>query len=242
MEGTMKCEQSKNLITVSVYGSLTPQEKDQLEKHLSACSECAGIHKKSVRLRTLYKEKEEIPLPDKEKSWEIISAKAVRRKRGRMIFFTYKKWAFAASALVIVFLLGFLIGKQIFIPGPGRTSPESVALKGYESPIQRYTEDLEPILISFMNRTEAHKKEEMSDIERLVIKDMLIQTKLLKYLVSQRDDPRLLQLLEDVEFILVGISNLRPQDQESAAQLSRLIRENEIKFKLKTLFASNTTI
>ena len=91
-----------------------------------------------------------------------------------------------------------------------------------------------------MNRTDARKKEEMSDIEKLVIKDMLIQTKLLKDLVSQKDDPRLLQLLEDVEFILVGISNLRPQDQQSAAQLTRLIRENEIKFKLKAFFASKT--
>ncbi len=238
----MNCEQSKNLITVSVYGKLTPSERTQLEEHLRECTECARIYGKSESLSSLFEDEEKISLPDKEKSWEIISSKAIHRKSGRTIFFPYKKWAFAASALVLVFLLGFLIGKQIFFPGPGRTSPESVALKGYESPIQRYTEDLEPILISFMNRTDAQKQEEMSDIERLVIKDMLIQTNLLKHLVSQRDDPRLLQLLEDVEFILVGISNLRPQDQESAAQLTRLIRENEIKFKLKTLFASNTTI
>lgn len=238
----MNCEQSKNLITVSVYGKLTPKEKDQLEKHLSTCSECARIDKKSEQLSTLFKEKEDIPLPEKEKSWEIISSKAFHRKRSRTIFFPHKKWAFAASALVLVFLLGFLIGKQLFFSGPGKTSSNTVVSKGYESPIQRYTEDLEPILISFMNRTDAHKQEEMSDIERLVIKDMLIQTKLLKHLVSQRNDPRLLKLLEDIEFILVGISNLRPQDQESAAQLTRLIRENEIKFKLKALFASNTTI
>ncbi len=238
----MNCEQSKNLITVSVYGKLTPSERTQLEEHLRECTECARIYGKSESLSSLFEDEEKISLPDKEKSWEIISSKAIHRKSGRTIFFPYKKWAFAASALVLVFLLGFLIGKQIFFPGPGRTSPESVALKGYESPIQRYTEDLEPILISFMNRTDAQKQEEMSDIERLVIKDMLIQTNLLKHLVSQRDDPRLLQLLEDVEFILVGISNLRPQDQESAAQLTRLIRENEIKFKLKTLFASNATI
>jgi len=71
---------------------------------------------------------------------------------------------------------------------------------------------------------------------------MLVQTRLLKYLVSQRDDPYLLQLLEDLELILVEISNLKPQDQQSAAQLTRLIRENEIKFKIRTFLATKTTI
>jgi hypothetical protein len=242
MGGTMNCEECKNLITVSVYGKLTPQEKSQLEDHLRECSECDRIYEKSENLSSLFEDKEEIPLPDKEKSWDIISSKAVQRKSDKTIFFPYKKWAFAASALVVVFILGFLIGKRVFFPGPGETPPESIAFQGYESPIQRYTEGLEPILIDFMNRTDARKQQEMSDIEKLVIKDMLIQTKLLKNLVSQRDDPRLLHLLEDIEFILVGISNLRPEDQESAAQLTRLIRENEIKFKLKAFISSQTTI
>jgi len=238
----MNCEECKNLITVSVYGKLTSSERTQLEEHLRECPECNRIYEKSEKLSSLFEDKEEIPLPDKEKSWGIISAKAVQKKVGQTIFFPYKKLVFAASALVIVFLLGFLIGKRVFFPGPGQTSPESIAWQSDESPIQRFTEGLEPILINFMNRTDARKQEEMSDVEKLLIKDILIQTKLLKHLVSQRDDPRLLQLLEDIEFILVGISNLRPQDQESAAQLTRMIRENEIKFKLKAFFASTTTI
>jgi hypothetical protein len=238
----MNCEECKNLITVSVFGKLTSAEKKQLEEHLRECPECTQIFKKSENLSSLFEDKEDIPLPDKEKSWGIISDKAVQRKSGRTIFFPYKKLAFAASALIIVFLLGFLIGKQVFFPGPGETTPESIAFQDYESPLLRYTEGLEPILIDFVNRTDARKQEEMSDIEKLVVKEMLTQTTLLKHLVSQRDDPRLLQLLEDIEFILVGISNLSPQDQESAAQLARLIRENEIKFKLKAFFASQTTI
>lgn len=238
----MNCEECKNLITVRVYGKLTSSERDQLEEHLRECPECTRINAKSESLSSLFENSEEVRLPDKEKSWQIISDKAIRRKSSQTIFFRYQKLAFAASALVIVFILGFLIGKKVFFPGPGQTPPESMAFQSHESPLLRYTEGLEPILINFMNRTEAQKKQEMSDIEKLVIKDMLIQTQLLKHLFSQRDDPRLLQLLEDIEFILVGISNLGPQDQESAAQLSRLIRENEIRFKLKTFFASQTTI
>jgi len=93
-----------------------------------------------------------------------------------------------------------------------------------------------------MNRADARKQDQISDLEKKVIEDILLQTKLLKYLVAERNDPYLQQLLEDLELILVGISNLRPQDQDSAAQLARSIRENELKFKVKTLLTSKTTI
>ncbi|NIO48906.1 MAG: hypothetical protein GTN73_05645 [Candidatus Aminicenantes bacterium] len=238
----MNCEESKNFMTVSVFGKLTLSEKAELEEHLRECQKCARIYERTAHLRPQFDKQEDIPLPDKEKSWQIISAKAFPRKRGWKVFFPYKKLALAASALVVVFILGFIAGKQLFFKGPGDAQPESTALKGYDSPIQRYAENLELILVSFMNRADAQRQDEISEVEKKVIKDILVQTRLLKYLVSQRDDPHLQQLIEDVEFIMTGISNLSPQDQDSADLLARLIRENKIKFKLKTLITSKTTI
>lgn len=238
----MNCEESKNLMTVSVYGKLTLSEKAKLDEHLRECQKCARIYEKSAQLSPQFNKKENIRLPDKEKSWQIISARTFQRKGGWKAFFPYKKLALAASALVVVFILGFIVGKQFFFPGSGKIQPESAALQGYDSPIQSYAENLELILVSFMNRTDAQKQEEISEVEKKVIKDILVQTRLLKYLVSQRDDPYLQQLIEDVEFIMIGISNLKPQDQDSADQLTCLIRENGIKFKLKTLITSKTTI
>jgi len=109
----MNCEKSKNLITISVYGKLTPSEKAQLETHLRECSRCARIFEKSGKLSSLFNEKEDIHLPDKEKSWQIISAKALERKGGWPILFPYKKLAFAASALAVIVILAW-IATQIF--------------------------------------------------------------------------------------------------------------------------------
>ncbi|NIM58062.1 MAG: hypothetical protein GTO16_03835 [Candidatus Aminicenantes bacterium] len=236
----MNCEESKNLMTVSVFGKLTHSEKTDLEEHLRECQKCARIYERTAHLSPQHNKKEDIPLPDKEKSWQIISAKIFQKKRDWKVFFPYKKLALAASALVVVFILGFIVGKQFFFPGSREIRPESTALKGYDSPIQRYAENLELILVSFMNRIDSQRQEEISEIEKKVIKDILVQTRLLKYLVSQRDDPYVQQLIEDVELIMIGISNLSPQDQASADLLARLIRENEIKFKLKTLITSKT--
>jgi hypothetical protein len=140
----MNCEESKNLMTVSVYGKLTLSEKAELEEHLRECQKCARIYERSAQFSPQFDKKKDIPLPDKEKSWQIISTKAFQRKRGWKVFFPYKKLALAASALVVVFILGFIVGKQFFFPGSGEIQPESTALRGYDSPIrekgyQRYT-------------------------------------------------------------------------------------------------------
>lgn len=238
----MNCEEIKNLITINVFGKLTDSEKARLEDHLQKCPKCAGLHEKSAQFSLPSEDEEDIPLPDKEKSWQVIRAESFQKRKSWKGFFPYQKWAFAASALVVVFILGFLIGKRFLFPPQTARQPESLASQGYDLPIQSYAENLELLLISFMNRADTPKKEQMSDLEKKVIEDMLIQTKLLKHLVSQGDDPHLLPLIEDLEFILVSISNLRPQDQDSAAQLARMIRENDLKFRVKTLLTSKTTI
>lgn len=106
----MNCEESKNLITVSVYGKLTPSEKAQLEAHLRECSRCATIFEKSGKLSNLFNEKEYIRLPDKEKSWQIISAKAVKRKAGWPERFVPKKPVFQFSFALLLLVVGFAAG------------------------------------------------------------------------------------------------------------------------------------
>ncbi len=238
----MNCEEIKNLITISVFGKLTDSEKARLEDHLQKCPKCAGLHKKSAQISLCSEDEEDIPLPNKEKSWRVIRAESFQKRRTWQNLFPYQKWAFAASALVVVFILGFLIGKKLIFPPQTTRQPEFLALRANDLSIQRYAENLELLLISFMNRADTPKQEQTSELEKKVMEDMLVQTQLLKHLISQGDDPYLLPLIEDLEFILVSISNLRPQDQNSAAQLARMIRENELKFKVKTLLTSKTTI
>ncbi len=97
-------------MTVSVYGMLTPSEKAQLEAHLQECSRCASIYKKVEKLSHPVNEKEEIPLPDKEKSWQIISAKAIKRKSGWLERFMPKRPVFQLSYALLLLVVGFAAG------------------------------------------------------------------------------------------------------------------------------------
>ena len=76
----MNCDEYKNLITISVFGELTNEELTELKTHLRDCPACADVYSRSEKLSDLCDQEENIPLPDKEKSWQIISAKILKKR------------------------------------------------------------------------------------------------------------------------------------------------------------------
>lgn len=106
----MNCDESKNLMTVSVFGKLTSSENTQLEEHLRDCSACSSLLEKVGKMSHLINEKEDIPLPNKEKSWQIISAKAVKRKGGWLEGIIPKRPVFQLSYALLLLVVGFTAG------------------------------------------------------------------------------------------------------------------------------------
>jgi hypothetical protein len=106
----MNCEESKNLMTIGVYAKLTPSEKAQLEEHLRECLRCARIYEKVEKMNQLFNEKQDVPLPNKEKSWQIISAKAVKRKAGWLQRFVSRTPVFQFSAALLILVVGLAAG------------------------------------------------------------------------------------------------------------------------------------
>jgi hypothetical protein len=106
----MNCEESKNMIAISLYGKLTPTETAQLERHLRECPRCAGIQEKSAQWSQLFDEKNDLPLPDKEKSWQIISDRAFKRKGGWLGRLAPKKPAFQFASVLFILAAGFAAG------------------------------------------------------------------------------------------------------------------------------------
>ncbi len=106
----MRCEESKDLMTVGVYGKLTPSEKGRLEAHLRECSGCAGRYEKVKELNTLFHEKEDIPLPDMERSWGVIAADVLRRRPFWTRPFGMKRPAFGFALPLLLVMAGFVAG------------------------------------------------------------------------------------------------------------------------------------
>ncbi len=106
----MNCDEYKNLITISVFGELTNEELTQLKAHLRDCSRCAAIFERSEKLSDLSQMEENISLPDKEKSWQIISARALKKKRVWFERFALQKPIFQYAFVLLLLATGFAAG------------------------------------------------------------------------------------------------------------------------------------
>jgi hypothetical protein len=123
----MNCEESKNLMTISVYGRLTPAEKDRLETHLKECPRCAGQYEKVSRLSGLFVEKEDVPLPDKEKSWQVISADLFRKRPRWLTAHPSRKPLLGFSWALLLLVVGF--GAGYFVRSGGQKNADMAQLR-----------------------------------------------------------------------------------------------------------------
>jgi hypothetical protein len=233
----MNCEKAKNLITIGIYGKLTASQKQELESHLKECPECARLYEKSAPLMNYRIEDKDIPSPDMDKSWKIISEQHQKSKRSSRII-PAPKWVLVASSFLIVFIIGYFAGKEVLKTGPKDFTGNTVTPLSFAS----YADHLKPVLINFVNQGRRDIPEDVRRLEKEIISDMLFQTRLLKELGSHNRNPEMLDLLQDMEFILVSMSNLESGKQEEAQHLIRMIQEKNISFRLKELITVKSSI
>lgn len=245
----MNCRDFQNLVAIGIYGRPTGEEQAELDRHRSACPECAALYEKHgpgiVLQEEAFKEALSAPLPDWDKSWAAISEKAFPQRRTRFPLLTLiPRWIPASAAILVVFVLGYLAGRRILLESI--TSGPGIATLSSENPssplaFAEYADNLKPVLISFLNRGDVPQPEELRTLEREIIRDMLSRTRVLESLAAESGDTSREGLLLDLELILMSLANLAPGDTESAVHLERMIREKDIALRLREL-ASRATI
>jgi hypothetical protein len=233
----MKCQKAKDLITIGIYGRLTASQKQELESHLKECPECMRLYEKSAPLMDLRLRRREIPSPDLEKSWSVISEQTMAPRRFPRII-PAQKWILVASSLLIVFILGYFAGKEVLKTGQKGFSMESMTPLSLTS----YADHLKPVLVNFVNQDKKETPDKIQRLEKEIIRDMLLQTRLLKELASHNGNRERLELLQDMEFILVSMSNMESGDLEIARHLARMIQEKNISLRLKELITVKSSI
>jgi hypothetical protein len=93
-----------------------------------------------------------------------------------------------------------------------------------------------------MNSRGQATDEDVAELTRRVVVDMLAETRLFKRTAERNGDERLYLLLEDIELVLISIANLGGQNGDIAEQLEQVIRDKSIMYRLKQLPAGSETI
>lgn len=231
----MNCQEFEDILITQIYGNPDPSRMNDLLSHVKTCPTCAKQYEKIIHTRNQFQRKDDVTIPEWEKSWKVILKGVMKRKRAHLKYVTTPRLAFAGTALIAVFIIGFFAGRQIFLSKSEESMTGVSWIDSRHFTLDTYAERLDVVLINFMNRHNKTDGEEVTEFEKKVIDDMLVQTRLLKNFHSQKKDSQLMILLNEIECILISISNLRSEDLESAEQLDQLIRQKAFNYKLKQM-------
>ena len=231
----MKCKKYEEKIILYLYGELGEKERAELENHINECPECSRdfAYTKKV-FKALDKSKEKIPEANWEKCWREIDTRAHKKPTLQKSSFFFPRWAYAAAALLLVFVLGAIIGRFLFFPGQQAPGEQALSPSSIQFTLQEYFEELKPMLVEYANYTSSEKGEETILMDKEMARNLLIQNILLKSIVA-KTDPTLVQLLDDVDIVLKEISNLKKEDRQTPSLIKELIQEREILFKMEVL-------
>jgi len=225
----MNCKECQNLIALYVQDEATLDEKRLLEDHLRECPTCSQVLKRErIVIESIDRDLRSLPVPDWEASWRVISAPPQKARKG------WKRLVIQTAGVLAVFIVGAVIGRFVLFP-TGQTE-EITAF----SPLQRYFSQIRPVLTVFMNTSVDRATEYETEMERKLIQEMLAETRLLKQGMYEQENPYLQKLFDELEIILIEISNLKYGDERTKKMIMEMIKAKEISFKLKSLDSSGS--
>ncbi len=231
----MACKKYKGKIILHLYGELHKEEAEELMEHIDRCPECADefAYTKKVFKALDEAKTEDVPEANWEKCWNTIDAGIQKKDRSRKSFWlSPPRWAYASAALLIVFVVGFFLGKAVFLQ-PAKTSStllESSQNAMYPS-IQEHFENLKPVLVEFANYTSSPGNGKIT-IDKSIVRSLIIQNILLKRLIAD-EDPSTREILEDVDLVLREIANQEGNDARTLSMIRDLIQERGILYEIE---------
>jgi hypothetical protein len=233
----MNCKKHKQNILLFLYGELNEQDKNSLEDHIKQCVECAQdleYTRKVFNLLDETKLQETEPQPNWQRCWKGIEDSTIKKEIKKPILRLIPNWAFAAAAVLVVFILGIIAGREWF------TSKEPVLMSAQSSEefieytLKQHLDDLKPMLLEYANYTAANENGSTLFIDQKTAQELLVQNILLKEIIAQKY-PSAGELLEDLDLVLKEIANQEKKDNETPLTIKNLIKEREVMFKMEIL-------
>ena len=228
------CQHYEALIAEKLFGELSPEEKQRLERHLEACPGCrTQVHEMEAALHLAASRTRPEPSAD---FWEGYYARLVGRLReeeqrpnwtsrlaewlrapGRLnLSALAPRWAYQLSGAVALLAVGVLIGWLVFgntvsqapvvAEGPGVEIPVQAA--SLEARAERYLDRSKVLLLGLVNLEEQDPALLNLTRQQEIARELIDESGALKDELTEAHQRLLRVLIDDLEVILLLIANM----------------------------------
>lgn len=251
-----KCKKYRKVFVEALYNELPAAGRESFQAHLNECQGCASEYAKMVSVLGIMDERKRPEI--KEEYWDSYWTRLEERidieHRGikdKIKLDRLWKWAggfhfkigrvLYPAAAVLLLAIGIFVGKIIYSPSSsplketGMIDRAAVSNNLIFSAAARHFENLRPLLVECSNFTtgESMAGEEAIPVEEKTIKKLVFQHYLLKKAVAKSDNIFLKQLVDELELILLEISNSNGQKTQAIEAVQEILKEDDILFKMK---------
>jgi hypothetical protein len=265
----INCKDFKEIVVDALYNydELSEQDKRLFHAHLTTCPACAGEYEEMVGVLALMDQRQKPEMG--EEYWDSYytrllekikeSEEKEKNKIKNKIWLWLKKWwenfrfdmqrlrwmLYPAAALLLV-VIGIIIGRYLYLPSVPEKGEELISSalsseRRVRPVVAEHFETLRPLLIdcSNYNAQEAGSGKDFVLIDKKTLKKLALQNLLLKRIAARGNDVVLTQLLEELELILLELSNAEPGESngdiagdETIGRIRDILKKNDTLFKM----------
>jgi hypothetical protein len=243
----------------ALYNELADTGRESLQSHLDNCPMCASEYANMVAVleKMDSRKRPEITEEYWESYWHRLEER-IDKKSGKIKdkigFEGLWKWTehfdfkrgrvFYPVSAVLLIVLGIFIGKFMYSPG-GRGERPAPAPNRIDAAAFQHFDNLRPLLVECSNYTGAAGSGAAFatiTIEEETLKKLVFRHYLLKKAVSHTDNLFLKQLIDELELVLLEISNSNGQKKKAIRAVRDILKDSDILFKMNVYMKRRTAV
>ncbi len=235
----MNCKECENLMELIIQKDIPVKDKKMAEEHMSQCKTCSESFIKTRQLASfLQTSSDNIPMPEWDKSWTIIKQSIEGESKPLRTNWNpwYSPWKYAVLGSIIIFILGFLAGKILFISTPPGESSGLETPKNLQYAICQYLEDIKPFILEYGNYQHTQKNEVDFSFEKTLASKLLMKNRILQDHMLRIKNIKIQQLLRELEIILMEISVINTKESQNFLFIKKLIKIKRIIYKIENIY------
>ncbi len=259
------CKSIKKQMTDALYNQLPQEAETRFRRHLETCAACAREYEELTALEEVMSKRQRPKMSEvywesymdkldekldtldaAEKVDPAYSPHPARRTDWTREWLKKTRWFFIPAAAAALLVVGVSVG--LFFAGPeGQKLVDNTiaSVKKLSPAVAAHFDNVQPVLLDYATYTPetagetgtgaGNDEDDMVMVPKSQVKKLLIENQLLKRVVAKNDDITLKNLMDELEMLLLDLSNSDEDKAATRKAVQKYIKDNNLLFRMKVL-------